>query len=360
MPATQIRGSTQILDGTITAAKLVSGLNLPTSQLQDGADFIRRTGSVAWTADQSHGGFKITNLGTPTVGTDAATKAYVDSVSAGLDPKGSVRAVAIANVASLSGEQTVDGVSLVAGDRVLITAQSTASQNGIWVVAAGAWTRPSDYTGAATATGGAFVFVEEGTTNSDTGWVLTTNGAVTVDTTSTTWTQFSGGGTILAGTGLTKTGSTLSFNIGDGLENDGSNNIRVKLNGASLERTASGVRITPGTAGQVMISNATPAPTFASLSGDVSSVSGAGAVTLATGIMRKTNFVRNETPSGTINGSNVAFTLAGTPVSGTEAVYQNGVRLRPGAGNDYTISGGTITFVTAPLSGDVILVDYLN
>jgi hypothetical protein len=76
--------------------------------------------------------------------------------------------------------------------------------------------------------------------------------------------------------------------------------------------------------------------------------------------MRKTNFVRNETPSGTINGSNVAFTLAGTPVSGTEAVYQNGVRLRPGAGNDYTISGGTITFVTAPLSGDVILVDYLN
>jgi len=70
------------------------------------------------------------------------------------------------------------------------------------------------------------------------------------------------------------------------------------------------------------------------------------------------NFVDKEVPSGSINGSNTAFTLANTPTSGTEHVYLNGLLLRSGAGNDYTISGTTITLATAPLSGEFICVSY--
>jgi hypothetical protein len=71
--------------------------------------------------------------------------------------------------------------------------------------------------------------------------------------------------------------------------------------------------------------------------------------------------VDGETPSGTINGSNVTFTLANTPVAGSEHVHVNGIRMRAGGGNDYTISGATITFAVAPVSSpasDTITVDY--
>lgn len=70
------------------------------------------------------------------------------------------------------------------------------------------------------------------------------------------------------------------------------------------------------------------------------------------------NMVFNEIPSGSINGSNTTFTLANTPKSGTEQLYLNGARLRSGAGNDYTISGGTITTLVTPLTGDNIICDY--
>lgn len=73
-----------------------------------------------------------------------------------------------------------------------------------------------------------------------------------------------------------------------------------------------------------------------------------------------TNFISNETPTGTVDGSNTNFVLANTPVSGTEKVYVNGIRNHSGAGNDYTISTATITFLSGaiPQTGDVILVDY--
>ena len=74
--------------------------------------------------------------------------------------------------------------------------------------------------------------------------------------------------------------------------------------------------------------------------------------------LTSSNFVDKEVPSGSINGSNTAFTLANTPVSGSEHVYLNGLLMRSGAGNDYTISGTTITLATAPLSGEFICVSY--
>lgn len=160
------------------------------------------------TADFGFGGFKLTGLADPVNAQDAATKNYVDSTAQGLDVKGSVKAATTANI-TLSGTQTIDGVAVIAGDRVLVKNQSTASQNGIYVVAAGAWSRSSDMD-AWTEFPGAFTFVEEGTTQADTGWVCTVNQGGTLGTTAVTWVQFSSTGAYLAGNGLTLTGNTFS------------------------------------------------------------------------------------------------------------------------------------------------------
>ena len=161
------------------------------------------------TGDYGFGGYKITNLADPTSDQDAATKYYVDSVAQGLDVKGSVKAATTANI-TLSGAQTIDGVSIVAGDRVLVKDQTAAAQNGIYVAASGAWARSSDADTWSELVS-AYVFVEEGTTYADTGWVCTVNQGGTLGTTAVTWTQFSGAGTYLAGTGLTLSGNTFSI-----------------------------------------------------------------------------------------------------------------------------------------------------
>jgi hypothetical protein len=151
---------------------------------------------------------KITGLGTPTADTDAATKAYVDSVAQGLDVKGSCRAATTANI-TLSGTQTVDGVSLIAGDRVLVKDQSTAADNGIYVVASGAWSRSADADTFAELVG-AFTFIEQGTTNDNSGWVCTSPAGGTLGVTAVTFEQFSGAGQITAGAGMVKVGNTLN------------------------------------------------------------------------------------------------------------------------------------------------------
>lgn len=161
------------------------------------------------TASVSMNSQLLTNLATPVNNSDAATKAYVDGIAQGIDAKASVRAATTANI-TLSAPQTVDGVSVIAGDRVLVKDQSTASQNGIYVVAAGAWTRAEDMD-AWTEVPGAFAFVEEGTTWADSGWICSANAGGTLNTTNITWVQFSQAGVILAGTGLTKSGVTISM-----------------------------------------------------------------------------------------------------------------------------------------------------
>ena len=154
-------------------------------------------------------------FGTPTADDHAATKSYVDAARSGLDVKASVRAATTApiNLASqLEAGDTLDtDVTLAAGDRVLVKNQSTASENGIYVVqASGAAVRATDFDSNAEVTPGAFTFVEEGAVNADSGWVLTTNGTINVGATGLTWALFSVAGTILAGDGLTKTGNTLN------------------------------------------------------------------------------------------------------------------------------------------------------
>ena len=152
-------------------------------------------------------------FGTPTDDNHAATKAYVDAARSGLDVKQSVRVATTAAVLLASGlEDTdvIDGVTLATGDRVLVKNQGTASENGIYVVqASGAAVRATDFDGTGEVSGGAFTFVEDGTVNADSGWVVASNGAITVGTDAIAWVQFSGAGQITAGNGLTKSGNTI-------------------------------------------------------------------------------------------------------------------------------------------------------
>ena len=142
------------------------------------------------------------------------SKEYVDAVKVGLDFKDSVRVASTANVTISGPGAAIDGVTLSSGDRVLLKDQSTASQNGIYVFngAASAMTRATDADADAEVTSGMFVFVEAGTVNADNGFVLTTDGTITVGSTSLSFVQFSGAGQITAGDALTKTGNQLDVN----------------------------------------------------------------------------------------------------------------------------------------------------
>ena len=266
----------QIADGAIDNSKIQAGAGIETSKLADGANFTKKDGSVAFTGNQSMGGNLLTNVSTPSTGTDAANKNYVDTAISGLnslfDAKGSVKlatSTAGTLATSFANGQTVDGVVLATNDRILIKNQASQAENGIYVVnASGTPTRATDMDAWAEVPG-AFVAVEEGTTNVDTIWLCTSNRGGTLGSTAITFQQI---------------------------------------------------------------------PTTAGLS--------------------NTNFVDKEIPSGSINGSNTAFTLANTPVVGSEHVYLNGVLQESGAGNDYTISGTAITMLSAPLTGEKLRVSY--
>ena len=126
--------------------------------------------------------------------------------------------VATTGAISLTGTQTIDGVAVVAGDRVLVKDQTTASANGIYLAAASAWARATDADSSAEVTPGLFTFVEEGTTNGDSGFVLSTDGPITLGTTNLAFTQFSGAGQVIGGAGLLKTGNTLDVGAGTGIQ----------------------------------------------------------------------------------------------------------------------------------------------
>lgn len=154
-------------------------------------------------------GFKISNLADPTSPQDAVTKAYADALAQGYKWKDPVRAATTANI-TLSGAQTIDGVSVVAGDRVLVKSQTTASANGIYVAASGAWSRATDFD-ANTELVGASCFVSEGTSLGNSVWVMTTDAPLTLGTTSLTWTQTNAGTSYSAGLGVSLAGNVFSI-----------------------------------------------------------------------------------------------------------------------------------------------------
>lgn len=177
-------------------------------------------------ANLDAGGYKITNIADPTSAQDAASKAYVDQFKTSLDYKDSVRAIAVSGI-TLSGTQTIDGVSLAAGDRVLVAGNGAAS--GIYVVASGAWSRAIDADSSAKLGPDSFCFVEEGTSYADTGWVMAADATFTLGTSSQTWVQFSSKGVTLPGVALEKVANTINILFADGLAVNGSNQLVVDL-----------------------------------------------------------------------------------------------------------------------------------
>lgn len=283
------------------------------------------------TASVSLNSQKITNLLDPTNAQDAATKAYVDATRQGLDVKDSVKAATTANI-TLSAPQTIDGVSLVAGDRVLVKDQSTASANGIYVVAASAWTRATDADTAAKLSSGSFVFVEQGTVNADSGWVMTQDAAITLGTTSITWAQFSGAGQVTAGAGLTKTGNTLDVGT--------ASSFRIVVNADNID-------LAPVTAG-----NTTPAMGTSAVTGVT--VDPYGRVT---GVATSTTKYAGQNASLTVTSGSATWTV--THNLGTTDVI---VQMREVATNalveaDVVITSTNVVTITIASTGSTIATD---
>lgn len=198
--------------GTVTltiadATTSDSGLLSATDKTKLDAATASNTASTLVLRDAS-GNFKASD---PLADQDVATKYYVDAARAGLDVKQSVRVATTGNITLDNTTTSIDGITLADGDRVLVKNQSTGSQNGIYVAStSGSWSRATDADATGELTAGSFVFVEEGTDNADSGWVVTTDGTITIGSTSIAFAQFSGAGQITAGDGLTKTGNTLN------------------------------------------------------------------------------------------------------------------------------------------------------
>jgi hypothetical protein len=189
--------------------------------------------------DLSTGTFDFTSavlqVAAPSNGSDAATKTYVDNIAQGLHWKESVRVASTGDL-TLSGTQTIDGIAVVAGDRVLVKNQTDQTENGIYVCASGAWDRADDMD-ASSEFAGAAVFIQEGTANADTGYVCTNDGDVTIGTDNITFTQFTGAGQLTGGDGIDITGSEIS----------------VDLDGSSLAVGASGLKVADGGIANSMI-----------------------------------------------------------------------------------------------------------
>jgi hypothetical protein len=170
------------------------------------------------TGSYDMGVFRITGLGTPTAGLDAANKSYVDNLVTGLSWKQACRCYAAANLPlnGIPSSGLTDGVTVAVGDRVLVNNQSTPAQNGIYVAAAGAWTRSTDADVGAELVN-ATVYLSEGVTYADTQWTCVTNAPITIGTTTVSFQQIAGAGTYQWGNGLTNVGNTVNVNPGTGI-----------------------------------------------------------------------------------------------------------------------------------------------
>ena len=277
-------GSIDTGSSTITTTGAITGGSLVADNITVDSNTISSTNSNGnivldpngvGTVDMSSA--RITSVADPTGAQDAATKAYVDAVKTGLDVKDSVSVATTADLSTFTynngagtltapsaAATTIDGVTLTANMRVLIKNQDPASENGIYkVTTAGSGTdttvltRADDANVAAELTGGTFVFVEQGTTNGDAGFVFTHNGTPTIGTTALTVTQFSGAGSITAGDGLGQSGTTLSVNVDDSsIEINGSDQLQVKALGITNSMiAASTINLTQKVTGTLPLAN---------------------------------------------------------------------------------------------------------
>jgi len=256
--------------GNLAATDVQAALN----ELQSDVDsraldsaVIKKDGSVAFTADQSMGGFKLTSLAAPVSSSDAATKGYVDNALEGLRPKEAVRVATTAslNLANaLENGDTVDGVTLATGDRVLVKDQAAPEQNGIYVVvASGAASRSTDFDSLSPIDeiNKAYVAVQEGTANA--GKLFVQYGDVAVlDTDPINFTFFNSVSGLTGGDGITVSGSNISVDHdGEGLTFVATQ-LAIELDGATLSKGASGLKLTDTAVTPGSFGSATETVTF--------------------------------------------------------------------------------------------------
>ena len=273
---------------------------------------------------------------TPSADTDIANKAYVDSVAQGLDVKASC-VYSTTNNITLSGLAVQAGgdwaTTLTAGDRILVKNQSAQAANGIYVASASGWTRSADMNTWAEVPS-AFTFVESGTTLSDTGWVCTSNQGGTIDVTPITWSQFSGAGSYLAGTGLTLTGNTFSIT-------------NTAVTAAAYGSASQVATFTVNAQGQLTLAASTSIAIAASqvTSGTFDSARLSGSYTGITGLGTLVNLTVTNTITGSISGN------AGTATTATTATNLAGGAL---GSVPYQNAAGATSFLAVGANGQVL------
>jgi hypothetical protein len=318
-------------DGRIAASNVTqhqAALTILETQITDGTLLARNAGNETITGNWTHSG--TLSAAEPTLASHVATKNYVDNAVLGLTWKAPVAAATTANI-TLSAPQTIDGVAVVAGNRVLVKDQTTASQNGVYVVAAGAWTRATDFDAVAPIDeiNSAAVFVKGGTINADTGW---TQGSVvvTVGTDTISFVQFSASGAYTWGNGLVPTGNTINVVGNAGRIVANANDIDLATVGTAI--TDSLKKITTDAYGRVTASTAVVAADITGISGLTTTIG-----------------------STAINLGSSATTLAGlTSVTSTTFVGALTGNVTGSASLNVLKTGDTMTgaFAVSPASGD--------
>lgn len=318
--------------------------------------------SINTTATPTFASITISNA--PSASTDAVNKTYVDNLLLGLrDYKESVKAATTANI-TLSAPQTIDGISVVAGDRVLVFNQTTASQNGIYIVNAGAWTRSTDFaTGTTSAiTLGVYVYVEAGTVNGTSGFILSASNAaspstsINIGTDNITFTKFAGATIHTFSTGLRTNGTSISV---------GNFTLNSLLIGAGAGADAT--ILAPGSQYNVLVGGVSGVPTWGTINLASSAAVGSSILPIANGGTGASSVSAARTALGvptkytttiTGDGTTTAFTV--THNIGSQNItwsITDSSSPRVAIFTDTTIPTGgntlTFTFGTAPTNGTV-------
>jgi hypothetical protein len=290
--------------------------------------------------------FKITNLATPTTASDAVTKSYADGLVSGLSWKQEVRAATTTNgtlASAFANGSVIDGVTLATGDRILLKNQTTQSQNGIYIVqASGAPVRATDADTDAKLLNAA-VFVSEGTANADTAWVGTADAPITVDTTALPFVQFSSSATLSFSGGLTQSGTNVTVSTGQGITVT-SGAVTAKLNSAGALSKDNGT-------GTDELAVNVDGTTVTISSNQLTVVKSSGVTSGYAGIAQK--FIGSITGNGStttftithnLNTKDIHVAVRGTSSPNTDTQVYTDI-------NPNNVNSVDIVFATAPASG---------
>lgn len=379
----------------LNLATQVKGL-LATANLVDGANFLKKDGTVVMTASFDAGTQKVINLANGTNANDAVSLSQVQALLTALSDKAEVQYCSTSALAAntyangaagvgatltgnANGALVIDGQTPAVGTRLLIAGEVAPANNGIYTVTqvgSGAavyiLTRAADFDQASEFGTGVMIPVKvatgnpAGTANDGKVFISAAAAAFTIGTTSISFTSF--GSAYSAGTGLGLAGTTFSVTYGTAAGTAAQGNdaritgaLQTSALGANIQ-TALGLALNAAngiaglTAGGVIAAAQHPA-----LTGDVTNAAGSLATTVnttaGTGFLKYGKIIMGEVPTGTVNGANTSFVLANTPQNGAIAFYINGLRQK--LTTDFAIAAATITAVAAPATGDIVTADYV-